>query len=416
MKNKSLPLAALAAVTLLAGCDGKAQSVNTINCNNPDIVTKSTENVAKPVWDSLTDKQKSFFKNYDDFVLQNHISLTFDHERKANTAIPGEYDGPDNKFCVYSYHASPVLLKGKKINDEFTATVSKADDGSAFIVAHPREMKFAKSVDAVPTKEQSAFDEFVNGAQRRENMQQQSELADKAETYRAVPLSDYQYITAEQLKLAYVANNPQLSDDEKMTLLSDRYRRSSDQFTKNDLIKSDLPRLMEQAGKYKTVQYLKYVVSDTASRPTGIPADAIYLNDHPSDTDSPFYLPEKYDFDRKTFSVEKGMGCEKLSRLRYSGFNITNFSNAYAVIVPKENVLLSCTATPADETQAREWSKVFSGGNKQFYQVMYIAIDDWKPYSENGMVRNNVKSFLTHVDFHYTGINDTKDLITGQIN
>ena len=110
------------------------------------------------------------------------------------------------------------------------------------------------------------------------------------------------------------------------------------------------------------------------------------------------------------------MGCEKLSRLRYSGFNITNFSNAYAVIVPKENVLLSCTATPADETQAREWSKVFSSGNKEFYQVMYIAIDDWKPYRENGMIRNNVKSFLTHVDFYYTENNGKKNIVSVKIN
>lgn len=416
MKKNSLSLTVLAAALVLAGCDGKTQSIDAISCDNPQIKIKATENIAKSAWDSLTDKQKSFFKNYDDFVKQNHISLTFEHERKADSAIPGEYDGPDNKFCVYSYKASPVLNKAKKINDEFTAKLSKADDGSAFIIAYPKEMKFAKSVDAEPTKEQSTFDEFVNGAQRREYAQQQSELSDKAKTYRAVPLSNYQYVTSEQLKLAYVANNPQLSDDEKMTLLSDKYRNSADQFTKNDLVKSDLPRLLEQAEKYKAVRYIKYIVSDTASKPAGIPADAVYLNEHPSEVDSPFYLPQKYDFDDKTFSVEKGMGCEASGHLRYSGFNITSFSNAYAVIVPKENVLLNCTATPANETQAREWSKILSDGNTSFYQIMYVAIDDWKPYSENGMVRNNVRSFLTHVDFHYTAINGTGALISGQIN
>lgn len=95
------------------------------------------------------------------------------------------------------------------------------------------------------------------------------------------------------------------------------------------------------------------------------------------------------------------MGCEASSHLSYSGFNITSFSNAYAVIVAKENVLLNCKASPTDEDQAREWSKIFTGGNTSFYQIMYVAIDDWKPYREYGMVRNNVRSFLTHVDFHY---------------
>lgn len=416
MKKLSLSLTALAVVSILAGCDGKADTVNAITCDNPQIVAKATENIAKPAWNNLTDKQKSFFKNYDDFVQQNHISLTFAHERKANTAISGEYDGPDNKFCVYSYKASPVLLKGKSVDDEFTAKLSKADDGSAFIVAYPKEMKFAKSVDAEPTKEQQAFDEFANGAQRRDDAQQQSALTDKAKTYRAVPLSDYQYATPEQLQLAYVANNPQLTDDQKMTLLSEKYRKTNDQFARNDLLKSELPDLLAKAEKLKALQYIKYVVSDTSKRPAGIPADAIYLDDHPSANDGPFYMPEKYDFDRKVFSVEKGMVCERSSKLRYSGFNITNFSNAYAVIVPKENGLLDCTVTPADETQAREWSKVISGGNTQFWQVMYIAIDDWKPYTENGMERNNVKAFLTHVDFHYVDLKSAKELASGQIN
>jgi len=416
MKNKSLPLSALAAAILLTGCDGKAQSINAISCDNPQIVTKSTENIVKPVWDRLTDKQKTFFKNYDDFVQQNHISLTFEHERKANSAIAGEYDGPDNKFCVYSYKASPVLYKGKKIDDEFTAALSKAGDGSAFIVAYPKEMKFAKSINAEPTEEQIAFDEFVNGAQKRENTQQQSELADKIKSYRAVPLTAYQFVTPEHLQLAYVANNPQLSDDEKMTLLSDKYRHSADQFTKNDLIKSDLPSLLEKAGKYKAIRYIKYVVSDTASRPAGIPVDAVYINAHPSEADSPFYMPQQYDFDRRVFTVKKGMGCEQSGNLHSTGFNITNFSNAYGMIVPKGNVLLSCTSIPADENQAREWSKVFSGGNTQFYQTMYIVVDDWKPYSENGIEKKNAKSFLTHVDFHYSENNGKKELISGKIN
>jgi len=416
MKKNSLSLSVLAAALVLAGCDGKTQSINAISCDNPQIKINAIENIAKSAWDSLTDKQKSFFKNYDDFVKQNHITLSFKHERKADSAIPGEYDGPDNKFCVFSYKALPVLNKGKEIDDEFTAKLSKADDGSAFIVANPKQMKFAKSSDAKPTTEQTAFDAFVNGEQRREYAQQQSELSDKAKTYRTVPLNDYHYVSSEQLKLAYVANNPHLSDDEKMTLLSDKYRNSADQFTKNDLVKSDLPRLLAQAEQYKTVRYIKYIVSDTASKPAGIPADAVYLNEHPSEVDSPFYLPQKYDFEDKTFSVEKGIGCEASGHMRYSGFNITIFSNAYAVIVPKENVLLACTARPADETQARQWSKVFSSGNTSFYQIMYVAIDDWKPYRENGLVRNNVRSFLTHVDFHFTGINGTSDLISGQIN
>ncbi|MBT0729318.1 hypothetical protein [Rosenbergiella nectarea] len=416
MKKNSLSLSVLAAALVLAGCDGKTQSINAISCDNPQIKINAIGNIAKSAWDSLTDKQKSFFKNYDDFVKQNHITLSFKHERKADSAIPGEYDGPDNKFCVFSYKALPVLNEGKAIDDEFTAKLSKADDGSAFIIANPKQMKFAKSIDVKPTTEQSAFDEFVNGEQRREYAQQQSELSDKAKTYRTVPLSDYHYVSSEQLKLAYVANNPQLSDDKKMTLLSDKYRNSADQFTKNDLVKSDLPRLLAQAEKYKAVRYIKYIVSDTASKPAGIPVDAVYLTEHPSEVDGSFYLPEKYDLTHKTFSVEKGMGCEASGHLRYSGFNITSFSNAYAVIVPKENVLLDCKASPTDEAQAREWSKIFTGGNTSFYQIMYVAIDDWKPYRENGMVRNNVRSFLTHVDFHYIGINGTSDLISGQIN
>ncbi|WP_337063633.1 hypothetical protein [Raoultella ornithinolytica] len=416
MKKKPLTLNALAVALLLSGCDGQAQSADAITCENPQIAAKATENIAKPAWDSMTDKQKSFFKNYDDFVQQNHISLTFLHERKANSAIAGEYDGPNNKFCVYSYKASPVLMKGKGIDDEFTGKLSKADDGSAFIVAYPREMKFAKNIDTEPTKEQTAFDEFVNGSKRREGALQQSELADKIKTLQATPLGDYQYATPEQLQLAYVANNPQLSDDQKMTLLSEKYRKTSDQFTQRDLIKTDLPHLLEQAEKYKSIKYIKYVVSDTTKRPGGLPADAVYVNGHPSETDGPFYMPDKYDFDRKVFVVEKGMGCEKLSNLRSSGFNITSFSNAYAVIVPKQNVLLSCAATPSDENQAREWSKVFTSGKTQFYQVLYIAIDDWKPYSENGFVHNNAKAFLTHVDFHYVSMNTTKELVSGQIN
>lgn len=91
-------------------------------------------------------------------------------------------------------------------------------------------------------------------------------------------MSDYPYTTPEQVKLIYVANNQQFSNDEKMTLLSDKYRRTSDQLINNDLIKSDCLRLLQQADEYKVVRYIKYVVSDIASRLESIPADAVYLN------------------------------------------------------------------------------------------------------------------------------------------
>ena len=418
MKSLKITLAALAALavsSVLSGCDSQA-SVDAITCDNPQIVSKATENLAKPAWDALNDKQKSFFKNYDDFVQQNHITLTFKNERKADNSIPGEYDGLDRKFCVFSYQASPVMLKGKKVDDEFTAKLSKADDGSAFIVANPREMKFAKNVDAQPTSEQSAYDDFLYDDKRKQEAQQQSEHTDKVEAYRKVPLTDYHYLTTEQLTLAYVAHNPQLSDDEKMTLLSEKYRNTRDQFTRRDLIASELPHLLEQTAQYKETRYIKYVVSDMSQRPAAVPADAVYIQAYHDPSDSPFYTPGEYDFDKHLFTVKTGMGCEPQSNMRYRGFGLTGFSNAYNVIVPQKDVLLNCTSTPASETQARAWSSVFSANSvDNRYQVMYVVLDNWTPYQENGFEQKNVRGFLTHVEFHYLN-QQGKDQITGVID
>lgn len=414
MNKTKISLTAAAMAVLLSGCDG-GKSVDSLSCENPQIISQATESLTKDLFNNLPEKQRGFFKGFDDFVQQNHIRFTYQPDGKPQSTFPGEFNNPDVKGCVFSWTASPVLTKGKKVSDEFTATIGKKpeDKSQLYIVAIPHQMNVANSAEGEPTQEQTAFDEFMFGEERRQAAQQQAERAAKVKAVKDIPLNRYSYATAEQLQLAYIAHNPQMTDDEKMSLLSEKYRQTNDPFTKQDLLKSELPRLLSEAEKYKDIQYIKYVESYLTDRPADVPDDAVFVKSY---TKSGFYYPEKYDFDKKLFTVESGMGCEKNDRAAWRGFNLTNANGNYSVVVPKDNVLLSCTSIPADENQAREWSKVFSAGSFRMFQVLYVALDNWTPQKENGVVRNNVQGLLAHVEYHIIDNQTSKDVVTGQIN
>lgn len=349
MKFKLRSALLIAAIAGLSGCNK-----NDIDCNTGSLQDSLSKRLLTVFAqkagsnESLNDLLKYVKVTLDDFnkddehstenMAQCTVKVTFTDARASSTAIVGTAD----------YQLLKDGDRDASIND---ASVWSGVDRKNF-----KPVKIDETAEQKNWREQQ--EKIAADKARAEEAIKAKEAAEQAELLKEIDSAKqsnndaFKAVNSDQLMLLFLANSGrQVSDEEKLGLLSGRWNSERDPFKKNDMKQSELESADNQLAAFKGIKLIK--ISRLNYRMNGKKAAA-----EKSIVTSAFMnmrKPGDYDFDKKSFPMNMS-GCN--DSLKYGPELLYNTRQNVKVNLIKNAA--TCSYSPANEDEARRISGILS--------------------------------------------------------
>ncbi len=403
MKFKLRSALLIAAIAGLSGCDK-----NDIDCNTSSLQdslskrlltvfaekagsNESLNDLLKHVKVTLADYNKDGEHSTEN-MAQCSVKVTFTDARASSIAIIGT--------------ANYQLLKNgdrdPSIND---ASVWDGIDRKNF-----KPVKIDETAEQREWREQQ--EKIAADKARAEEAIKAKEAAKQAELLKEINSAKqssndaFKAVNSDQLMLLFLANSGrQVSDEEKLGLLSGRWNAERDPFKKNDIKQSELESAENQLAAFKGIKLIK--ISRLNYRLNGKKAAA-----EKSIVTSAFMnmrKPDDYDFDTKSFPMNMS-GCN--DSLKYGPELLYNTRQNVKVNLIKNAA--TCSYSPVNEDEARRISGILSDIPPAAFSAdstAYLLITGYdadKVDINTVLIRSDVDIFSRSVD----AINDKAPVLT----
>jgi len=302
MKFKLRSALLIAAIAGLSGCDK-----NDIDCDTSSLQdslskrlltvfaekagsNESLNDLLKHVKVTLADYHKDEEHSTEN-MAQCSVKITFTDARASSTAIVGT--------------ANYQLLK----NGDRDPSINDASIWDGIDRKNFKPVKIDETVEQKEWREQQ--EKIAADKARAEEAIKAKEAAKQAELLKEINSAKqssndaFKAVNSDQLMLLFLANSGrQVSDEEKLSLLSGRWNAERDPFKKNDMKQSELESAENQLAAFKGIKLIK--ISRLNYRMNGKKATA-----EKSIVTSAFMnmrKPDDYDFDTKSFPMNMS-GC-----------------------------------------------------------------------------------------------------------
>ncbi|ARU92643.1 hypothetical protein [Tatumella citrea] len=337
------------AVAALSGC-----KKNDIDCGSADI----QQNLAQRILNVIAEKTGALGNDPD---ALSHAKVVLDGFTQDEDQSTKEISQCKVNATLTDERNSGVALKG-----QVSYALSKdsaghivVDNRSVYAGTRQEAFKVVK-IDETPEQkawrekqEQAAAEQAKAEAEAKARQAAQDAALEKEITAaQSAPDSDFKPVNQQQLMLLFLENSGrQVSDDEKLGLLSAAWNSEKDPFKKNDMKAAELARINQELDAWKGVKLIQiskmnYRMNgkkDAASKQ--IITDA-YLG---------IRKPGDYDFTKKSFPITM-TGCN--DSLKYGPQTL--YSSRQNVKINLVKNIATCALTPKDEEDARRLSGLFT--------------------------------------------------------
>ncbi|WP_288654505.1 MULTISPECIES: hypothetical protein [Pantoea] len=403
MKFKLRSALLIAAIAGLSGCDK-----NDIDCDTSSLQdslskrlltvfaekagsNESLNDLLKHVKVTLADYHKDEEHSTEN-MAQCSVKVTFTDARASSTAIVGT--------------ANYQLLK----NGDRDPSINDASIWDGIDRKNFKPVKIDETVEQKEWREQQ--EKIAADKARAEEAIKAKEAAKQAELLKEINSAKqssndaFKAVNSDQLMLLFLANSGrQVSDEEKLSLLSGRWNAERDPFKKNDMKQSELESAENQLAAFKGIKLIK--ISRLNYRMNGKKATA-----EKSIVTSAFMnmrKPDDYDFDTKSFPMNMS-GCN--DSLKYGPELLYNTRQNVKVNLIKNAA--ACSYSPANEDEARRISGILSDIPTAAFSAdstAYLLITDYdadKVDINTVLIRSDVDIFSRSVDV----LNDKAPVLT----
>ncbi len=394
---KCKPALLLVAIAALSGC-----KKNDIDCGSADI----KQDLALRILNVIAEKTGALGNDPD---ALNHAKVVLDGFTQDDDNSTKEISRCKVTATLTDERNSGIALKG-----DVSYSLSKDANGHTLVDNHSvydgtRQDAF-KVVKIDETPEQKAWREKQEQAAAEKAKAEAEAKARQAAIDAALekeitaaqsaPDSDFKPVNQEQLMLLFLANSGrQVSDDEKLSLLSGAWNSEHDPFKKNDMKAAELTRINQELDAWKGVKLIK--VSKMSYRMNGkkdaaskqIITDA-YLG---------IRKPGDYDFAKKSFPITMS-GCN--DSLKYGPQTI--YSSRQNVTLAMVKNVATCAITPKDEDDARRLSGLFTAMAPAVFTTDSTAMLLISGYDANS-VTVNTTLIRTDVQFYHNSVDAMTD-------
>lgn len=403
MKFKLRSALLIAAIAGLSGCDK-----NDIDCDTSSLQdslskrlltvfaekagsNESLNDLLKHVKVTLADYHRDD-KHSTENMAQCSVKVTFTDARASSTAIVGT--------------ANYQLLK----NGDRDPSINDASIWDGIDRKNFKPVKIDETAEQKEWREQQ--EKIAADKARAEEAIKAKEAAKQAELLKEINSAKqssndaFKAVNSDQLMLLFLANSGrQVSDEEKLSLLSGRWNAERDPFKKNDMKQSELESAENQLAAFKGIKLIK--ISRLNYRMNGKKAAA-----EKSIVTSAFMnmrKPDDYDFDTKSFPMNMS-GCN--DSLKYGPELLYNTRQNVKVNLIKNAA--ACSYSPANEDEARRISGILSDIPPAVFSAdstAYLLITDYdadKVDINTVLIRSDVDIFSRSVD----ALNDKAPVLT----
>ena len=403
MKFKLRSALLIAAIAGLSGCDK-----NDIDCDTSSLQdslskrlltvfaekagsNESLNDLLKHVKVTLADYHKDDEHSTEN-MAQCSVKVTFTDARASSTAIVGT--------------ANYQLLK----NGDRDPSINDASIWDGIDRKNFKPVKIDETAEQKEWREQQ--EKIAADKARAEEAIKAKEAAKQAELLKEINSAKqssndaFKAVNSDQLMLLFLANSGrQVSDEEKLSLLSGRWNAERDPFKKNDMKQSELESAENQLATFKGIKLIK--ISRLNYRMNGKKAAA-----EKSIVTSAFMnmrKPDDYDFDTKSFPMNMS-GCN--DSLKYGPQLLYNTRQNVKVNLIKNAA--ACSYSPANEDEARRISGILSDIPPAAFSAdstAYLLITDYdadKVDINTVLIRSDVDIFSCSVD----ALNDKAPVLT----
>lgn len=337
--------------------------------------------------------------------LQKHLRISLkdyaqDDEKATKTAAQ----------CTANLTMADVYVSGKAMTGPIHYELFKNADSKiqldADSVRSGLDLSKLKVIKIDETDEQKQWRQTQEKEKAEQARQQEekkaAEEAQKAELEKHVMAaktaadSEFKPVTNDQLMLIFLANSGRnVTDDEKLGLLSDRWNAENDPFKRNDMKQEELAQANEKLSSFKDIKFIKVskMLSRLNNRQEAVKKEIVtgaYLG---------IRKPEAYDFAKKNFPIDV-TGCG--DSLKYGPKEI--YSTRQNVKVMLEKSAIQCNITPANEDEARSMSSILSNIPDNVFSAegtAYLMINGYNPDEvtiNTTLIREDVAIYRYQVD------------------
>ena len=377
------------AVAALSGC-----KKNDIDCGSADI----QQNLAQRILNVIAEKTGALGNDPD---ALSHAKVVLDGFTQDEEQSTKEISQCKANATLTDERNSGIALKG-----QVSYALSKDSSGHIVLDNHSvyegtRQDAFkVVKIDETPEQkawrlkqEQAAAEKAKAEAEAKARQAAADAALEKEITAaQSAPDSDFKPVNQQQLMLLFLANSGrQVSDDEKLGLLSAAWNSEKDPFKKNDMKAAELARINQELDAWKGVKLIQ--VSRMNPRMNGrqnVVAKQIITSAYLG-----IRKPGDYDFTKKSFPITMS-GCN--DTLKYGPMSV--YSSTQNVTIAMVKNVATCALTPKDEDDARRISGLFTAMSPAVFTADATAYLLISGYDAN-KVTVNTTLIRTDVQFYH---------------